>query len=644
MVFAHLPFVKELRRVMTLRPAGLQVVIAIAVVLPAISVWGADVSICIDADSAIRRIPETLYGANLMAWDGRQDGSNANFNNLMIASGRKSMRWPGGSWGDAYLWSDMEYPPGWQNDWIVSYSETLYLLGQIGGTMQPIVNFPGYWYDTLHGHDAAVTAAVAWLQDQTVRTPSAQYWEIGNEIMGPWEAGWFEGMCGTYYGTQFVDFYNAMKDVNPAVKIGAVADPYDRPDWWNPGLWTRDMLTAMEANGVVPDFLIVHSYPASGRRGDYNPTLLGEVVDEIEQFTNNLNYIISDSIGPEHVGQIEFWMTEFRSWGISADDDPNNPYERWKMYVSGMFTAQYLMEMARHGWQGANSWGQWEFYDDWRVFPDWYVYPFLINRFGRNMVETNTASESIRAYAAKDDANNLTVFIINNSADTNMTARLDIAGTGVATTGQKWLMEPDGTIPSGGTVQEANDIRINGVFHPNPLTVNSLAGQSFVAGDSFDVNLPRSCMLFIKMALLPGGQRPYPGENSIPGVIESEDYDTGGEGVAYHDTTPGNSGGACRSDDVDIELCSEGGCNVTDIEAGEWLEYLVDVKSAGLYQIEVRVASADAGGSFHIESGGVDVTGGVSFTATGGGQNWTNVAASNVLLRAGKQEIGRAHV
>ena len=34
--------------------------------------------------------------------------------------------------------------------------------------------------------------------------------------------------------------------------------------------------------------------------------------------------------------------------------------------------------------------------------------------------------------------------------------------------------------------------------------------------------------------------------HTVPGRIEAEDYDNGGEGVAYHDTTPGNTGGAYR--------------------------------------------------------------------------------------------------
>ena len=37
-------------------------------------------------------------------------------------------------------------------------------------------------------------------------------------------------------------------------------------------------------------------------------------------------------------------------------------------------------------------------------------------------------------------------------------------------------------------------------------------------------------------------QSPYGGIAwEIPGQIEAEDFDNGGEGIAYHDATPGNS-------------------------------------------------------------------------------------------------------
>jgi len=67
--------------------------------------------------------------------------------------------------------------------------------------------------------------------------------------------------------------------------------------------------------------------------------------------------------------------------------------------------------------------------------------------------------------------------------------------------------------------------------------------------------------------------------------IQAEDFDTGGEGVAYHDTTSGNSGGAYRDTDVDIEGTSDdgGGHNIGWIEKGKWWEYTVDISADGEY-------------------------------------------------------------
>src|SRR6202049_3187450 len=49
---------------------------------------------------------------------------------------------------------------------------------------------------------------------------------------------------------------------------------------------------------------------------------------------------------------------------------------------------------------------------------------------------------------------------------------------------------------------------------------------------------------------------------ALPGTVQAEDYDKGGEGLAYHDTTAGNSGGAYRQDDVDIQAGTAGAYNV----------------------------------------------------------------------------------
>src|SRR5262245_36400698 len=70
---------------------------------------------------------------------------------------------------------------------------------------------------------------------------------------------------------------------------------------------------------------------------------------------------------------------------------------------------------------------------------------------------------------------------------------------------------------------------------------------------------------------------------AIPGTIEAADFDEGGPGVAYFDTTFGNSGGAYRDSHVDVQLASDGGYNIGWIGAGEWLNYTVRVPSPGDY-------------------------------------------------------------
>ena len=109
---------------------------------------------------------------------------------------------------------------------------------------------------------------------------------------------------------------------------------------------------------------------------------------------------------------------------------------------------------------------------------------------------------------------------------------------------------------------------------------------------------PKDGTLPVALTLERAGGTPYK-PHTVPGRIEGEDYDLGGEGVAYHDTTPGNSGGAYRSDDVDIERTA--GLvtpNVGWIRDGEFLTYTVNVTQAGSYLMTVRVASPNSGRTF----------------------------------------------
>ena len=109
--------------------------------------------------------------------------------------------------------------------------------------------------------------------------------------------------------------------------------------------------------------------------------------------------------------------------------------------------------------------------------------------------------------------------------------------------------------------------------------------------------------------------------NTLPGTIEAEDFDLGGNGSGYYDTSGGNSGGAYRAGDVDIEWCAEGTYDIGWTRAGEWLNYTVSVGAAGSYNLDLRVSSA-RGGTIRVEFNGVDKTGSISVPVTGDWQSW----------------------
>ncbi|URZ00689.1 carbohydrate-binding protein [Clostridium felsineum] len=92
---------------------------------------------------------------------------------------------------------------------------------------------------------------------------------------------------------------------------------------------------------------------------------------------------------------------------------------------------------------------------------------------------------------------------------------------------------------------------------------------------------------------------------------------------------------------VQTETCSEGGKNVSYIDAGDWLAfYSVNLPVTGQYTVEYRIASLNGGGVISLEKyGGNPVYGTVNVPSTGGWQNWQTISQT-VTLNAGAQDIG----
>lgn len=172
----------------------------------------------------------------------------------------------------------------------------------------------------------------------------------------------------------------------------------------------------------------------------------------------------------------------------------------------------------------------------------------------------------------------------------------------------------------------------------NGLVSALSAGSATITVTTDDGGFTATATITVEEVIVPT-QLPYTGSPIVlPGVVEAENFDLGGEGVAYSDANTANEGGQYRtSEGVDIEACSDGGYNVGWTSAGEWLEYTVDVASAGMYDFEFRVASTQSVGTFHIEMNGSNVTGTISSENTGAWQTWTSVFANDISLNAGEQ-------
>lgn len=191
---------------------------------------------------------------------------------------------------------------------------------------------------------------------------------------------------------------------------------------------------------------------------------------------------------------------------------------------------------------------------------------------------------------------------------------LSLAGSGKVRTALKLALLSPATQPAQSTP---------------PLTKEYIyAGGRIVAIEETATRAPR--------APYPNGA-PHP----IPGTVQAEDFDDGGEGVAYHDIDTHFSPAYRRSEHVWIENCAnpDGNCNVGSTWNGEWLEYTVQVAAAGTYTLETLVASGNGGGgAFRFDLDGAPVTGTLIVPNTGGWQTYQSVTAS-VTLPAGQHVL-----
>jgi len=168
--------------------------------------------------------------------------------------------------------------------------------------------------------------------------------------------------------------------------------------------------------------------------------------------------------------------------------------------------------------------------------------------------------------------------------------------------------------PTGSANITANTV--TGLSSANQPFINNSSGfTATVSNNSWQSGTPEG----------PYGGTPAP----VPGVVQAEHYDTGGQGTAYSVSSINGTANSYRPDGVDLEATSDTGAgyNVGWTAVGQWFRYTVDVASAGNYTMSLRVAApGGVTGALHLANAAG--TNGTTFTTVKASATYTFSPAS----------------
>ncbi|MDG4797904.1 cellulose binding domain-containing protein [Micromonospora sp. WMMD1082] len=224
---------------------------------PSVSAAAAPVTVTVNARAGLATMPDTALGVNHAIWDSRLGTTETS--DLLREAGVQMLRYPGGSYADIYHWADHTAPGGYVAP-NTDFDTFMAGVRRTGAQPMIIAN-----YGTGTPQEAA-----DWVRYANVtKGYGARYWTVGNENYGnghygaDWEADHHPDKSPTYYANLVVEYADAMKAVDPTIKVGAVLTmPANWPDGLtagdDPGPWNQ---TVLSIAGPKIDFVDVHWYP-----------------------------------------------------------------------------------------------------------------------------------------------------------------------------------------------------------------------------------------------------------------------------------------------------------------------------------------------------------------------------------------------
>jgi Carbohydrate binding module (family 6)/PA14 domain len=166
-------------------------------------------------------------------------------------------------------------------------------------------------------------------------------------------------------------------------------------------------------------------------------------------------------------------------------------------------------------------------------------------------------------------------------------------------------------------------------------------GESFEAQDSGSISLQAGKTYNIELDYL---QTTGPAAIKLLWDSQSQPLETVPQTQLFSENVPlatdrieAESFDNAKTASVNVQPANDidGGYCVAQAQAGDWLDFNVNVPSTGLYDLNMRVASPGQGGSLHVNVDGANVSNTIWIPDTGGGQQWTTVTRHGINLTAG---------
>ena len=336
-----------------------------------------------------------LFGINAALWDGDML-DNKNFKvqtrDFVKRVNHGIVRYPGGLRADDDHWKEILD----NHDWMVDTDEFLEWLKKTGSNAMFTVNFGS----------GTEQEAAAWVKHTNVdKKAGILYWEIGNEVYGNWHPYYekYGKDGGTIYGKRARKFIEAMKKVDPTIKV-AVLGVLE-------GDWNEKVL---KETGDIADGLIVHHYPQ--HFGEENDFALLSAPQTLTAIYERLHKVVDKwTAHYKKDKKIELWLTEWNSVDF-------NPGPQTLSVENGLFVADYLGMLATENVDNAQYW---DIHND--ITPEGGDYGYL-TRSGENCM--NCPRPSYWAFQMASDAlrGKLMKTTITGDEDALLTAYYTVKG------------------------------------------------------------------------------------------------------------------------------------------------------------------------------------------------------------------------